>query len=119
MRRRRGARDRHDRSRHRRSARTSPAPAGAHPRIVGVKALVTGCAGFIGSTLAERLLAQGATVVGLDCFTDYYPRAIKEQNLSALRANQSFTFVDSRIQDADLAQLLADRTHVFHLAAQA
>ena len=39
-----------------------------------MKALVTGVAGFIGSTLAERLLADGADVVGIDCFTDYYPR---------------------------------------------
>ena len=49
-----------------------------------MKALVTGAAGFIGSTLAERLLADGADVVGIDCFTDYYPRPIKERNLAAL-----------------------------------
>jgi nucleoside-diphosphate-sugar epimerase len=84
-----------------------------------VKALVTGAAGFIGSTLAERLLSHGADVVGLDCFTDYYPRAIKERNLSGPRAHANFRFVESRIQDADLPALLADRTHVFHLAAQA
>ena len=51
-----------------------------------MKALVTGAAGFIGSTLAERLLADGADVVGIDCFTDYYPRAIKERNLAAALA---------------------------------
>jgi nucleoside-diphosphate-sugar epimerase len=84
-----------------------------------MKALVTGCAGFIGSTLSERLLSQGADVVGIDAFTDYYPRPVKEQNLSALRGAERFRFVEGRIQDADLAQLLADRTHVFHLAAQA
>jgi nucleoside-diphosphate-sugar epimerase len=84
-----------------------------------VKALVTGTAGFIGSTLAERLLADGADVVGLDCFTDYYPRAAKERNLAAARRHPNFRFVEARIQDADLATLLADRTHVFHLAAQA
>jgi nucleoside-diphosphate-sugar epimerase len=84
-----------------------------------MKALVTGCAGFIGSTLAERLVAQGADVVGIDCFTDYYPRAIKERNLCALLGTRGFRFVESRIQDADLATLVADRTHVFHLAAQA
>jgi UDP-glucose 4-epimerase len=84
-----------------------------------VKALVTGVAGFIGSTLAERLLDQGADVIALDSFTDYYPRAIKERNLAPLRQRQRFCFVESRIQDADLASLLADRTHVFHLAAQA
>ena len=40
--------------------------------------LVTGCAGFIGSNLVDRLLADGHEVVGIDCFTDYYPRDRKE-----------------------------------------
>jgi len=84
-----------------------------------MRALVTGAAGFIGSTLSERLLAQDVDVVGIDCFIDYYPRAIKERNLSGLMGKPGFRFVESRIQDADLATLLADRTHVFHLAAQA
>jgi nucleoside-diphosphate-sugar epimerase len=84
-----------------------------------MKALVTGVAGFIGSTLAERLLRDGADVVGIDCFTDYYPRPIKERNLSGLTGRERFRFVESRIQDADLGALLSDRTHVFHLAAQA
>ena len=84
-----------------------------------MKALVTGAAGFIGSTLAERLLADQAEVVGIDCFTDYYPRAIKERNLTRLLAQPRFRFVEARIQDANLGALLADRTHVFHLAAQA
>jgi nucleoside-diphosphate-sugar epimerase len=84
-----------------------------------VKAFVTGCAGFIGSTLTERLLADGAEVTGIDCFTDYYPRPAKERNLSAARAHPRFRFVDAPIQDADLGALLADRTHIFHLAAQA
>jgi nucleoside-diphosphate-sugar epimerase len=84
-----------------------------------MKALITGTAGFIGSTLAERLLASGADVIGVDCFTDYYPRAIKERNLAALAGQPRFTFLEARLQDADLATVLADRTHVFHLAAQA
>ena len=84
-----------------------------------MKALVTGVAGFIGSTLAERLVADGADVVGLDCFTDYYPRALKERNLEALRRDSAFHFVESSIAAADLGRLLSGRTHVFHLAAQA
>jgi len=84
-----------------------------------MRALITGVAGFIGSTLAERLVADGVDVVGIDCFTDYYPRAMKERNLSGLLTSRGFRFVESRIQDADLQALLADRTHVFHLAAQA
>jgi len=84
-----------------------------------MRALVTGVAGFIGSTLAELLIADGADVVGIDCFTDYYPRAMKERNLRALQMDAKFRFVEARLQDADLSSLLADRTHVFHLAAQA
>jgi UDP-glucose 4-epimerase len=84
-----------------------------------VNAFVTGCAGFIGSTLADRLLADGADVVGVDCFTDYYPRPIKERNLSAALAHPRFRFIESPIQDLDLTAELGDRTHIFHLAAQA
>jgi nucleoside-diphosphate-sugar epimerase len=83
------------------------------------RALVTGAAGFIGSTLVERLLKDGADVVGIDCFTDYYPRSQKERNLASAREHPRFRFVESRIQDADLSELLRDRTHLFHLAAQA
>jgi UDP-glucose 4-epimerase len=84
-----------------------------------MKALVTGVAGFIGSTLAERLVQEGAEVTGLDCFTDYYPRPVKERNLDVLRASRRFRLIEARIQDADLATLLAECSHVFHLAAQA
>src|SRR5262249_21290207 len=84
-----------------------------------VNALVTGVAGFIGSTLADRLIPSGGTVIGIDCFTDYYPRVLKERNLSALLAHPRFRFVESTIQAADLPSLLANTTHVFHLAAQA
>ncbi len=84
-----------------------------------MKALVTGTAGFIGSHLTEALLDRGAQVVGIDCFTDYYPRPIKEANLGHNRGRAGFTFVEARIQDADLPSLLKDVTHVFHLAAQA
>ena len=84
-----------------------------------MKAFVTGVAGFIGSTLAERLVRAGEDVVGIDCFTDYYPREAKERNLAFLRTAPNFRFIESRLQDADLRRELADRTHVFHLAAQA
>jgi UDP-glucose 4-epimerase len=84
-----------------------------------MKALVTGAAGFIGSHLTGSLLDRGAEVVGIDCFTDYYPRPMKEANLDVNRARAGFTFVETSIQDADLPALLAGVTHVFHLAAQA
>jgi nucleoside-diphosphate-sugar epimerase len=84
-----------------------------------MKALVTGGAGFIGSTLSEHLLAEGADVVALDCFTDYYPRAIKQQNLNGLLGRPGYRFVEGAIGDTNLAALLDGVTHVFHLAAQA
>lgn len=84
-----------------------------------MKALVTGTAGFIASHLAAALLDRGAQVIGLDCFTDYYPRPMKEANLDHNRRRNGFSFVETRIQDADLRLLLTDVTHVFHLAAQA
>jgi nucleoside-diphosphate-sugar epimerase len=84
-----------------------------------MNALVTGVAGFIGSTLAGRLLDQGARVTGIDCFTDYYPRPVKEANLATLLGRPGFQFVESTIQAADLERLVPAATHVFHLAAQA
>jgi len=84
-----------------------------------MNALVTGVAGFIGSTLAGRLLDQGARVTGIDCFTDYYPRPVKEANVRTLLGRPGFEFVESTIQAANLTRLLAGTTHVFHLAAQA
>ncbi len=84
-----------------------------------MKALVTGAAGFIGSNLSKALLARGDSVVGLDCFTDYYAREIKEGNLAPLTASPNFSFVEGALQTADISGLLDGVTHVFHLAAQA
>lgn len=84
-----------------------------------MNAVVTGVAGFIGSHLAERLLDDGATVLGVDCFTDYYPRELKNANLALLRGQSKFRLVETSIQDAQWSQLLVGITHVFHLAAQA
>ena len=84
-----------------------------------MKAVVTGIAGFVGSHLAERLLDSGAEVTGLDCFTDYYARSIKEANLAELRSHPRFQLVETSIQDADWPRLLDGTTHLFHLAAQA
>ena len=84
-----------------------------------MKALVTGAAGFIGSTLADRLLADGLDVVGIDCFTDYYPRAIKDGNVALARQSPRFTLVEDDLLQVDLDRLLDGVTHVYHLAAQA
>lgn len=81
--------------------------------------LVTGAAGFIGSSLADALTKRGDDVVGLDCFTDYYGRDIKEANLAPLRTRSNFRFVEDTIQSVPLDALLDGVTHIYHLAAQA
>ncbi len=84
-----------------------------------MKILVTGVAGFIGSHLAERLLSAGHEVVGVDCFADYYPRKLKESNLSVLRGSDKFIFHEDDLLRMDLTGLLKDVDIVFHEAAQA
>jgi nucleoside-diphosphate-sugar epimerase len=84
-----------------------------------MKAIVTGAAGFIGSHLSEHLVHAGHTVVGIDVFTDYYPRDRKEQNLTRLRSTDRFTLVETALADADWDRLLDGVTWIFHLAAQA
>ena len=82
-----------------------------------MKSLVTGCAGFIGSHLAEKLL-ETQEVVGVDCFTDYYAREIKEANMQGFRNNPKFRFVEADIVKDDLKGLLEGVDVVYHLAAQ-
>ena len=83
-----------------------------------MKALVTGAAGFIGSHLSAALLDSGATVTGIDCFTDYYSRPLKEANLATVKGRPGFTFIEDALQRVDLTALLDGVTHVFHLAGQ-
>jgi UDP-glucose 4-epimerase len=81
-------------------------------------ALVTGCAGFVGSHLCEALLSRGCRVVGVDCFTDYYSRSIKESNIAELRGAERFTMVEADLADAPLEPVLDGIDVVFHLAAR-
>lgn len=83
-----------------------------------MRAVVTGAAGFIGSHLSERLLADGWQVTGIDAFTPYYERDAKEANLSGLVGRSGFTFVEGDIAAADLTPHLRRRPVIFHLAAQ-
>ena len=81
-----------------------------------MKALVTGCAGFIGSHLTERLLRDGFDVIGIDCFTDYYPREYKDKNIKNALEDERFTLIEQDIRSMDA---FPDVNYVFHQAAQA
>jgi nucleoside-diphosphate-sugar epimerase len=83
-----------------------------------MRAVVTGCAGFIGSHLCERLVAEGWSVLGIDAFTPYYPRREKEANLLGLSREPAFTLLERDLADCDLAGPIAGSHAVFHLAAQ-
>lgn len=82
------------------------------------KALLTGCAGFIGSHLTESLLRDGVEVVGVDCFNDNYGRPRKVRNLERARDWDAFDFVPIDLARGELANLVAEVDVVFHLAAE-
>jgi nucleoside-diphosphate-sugar epimerase len=82
-----------------------------------MRALVTGVAGFVGSTLAKQLLREGHEVVGIDVLTDYYEVSIKRGNLASI-PETGFTFVQADLNTADLPALLADVDWIFHQAGQ-
>jgi len=84
-----------------------------------LRSVVTGCAGFIGSHLSEALIARGHQVVGIDCFTDYYPRTFKQDNLRGLLQSPGFTLIEANLLEYDLRQLLDGADYLFHQAAQA
>jgi UDP-glucuronate 4-epimerase len=84
--------------------------------------LVTGAAGFIGHSVAHRLLDRGERVIGVDIVNDYYDPALKEARLATFKDKQAFSFERMDIADAPaMAALVRDNavTRVVHLAAQA
>ncbi len=87
-----------------------------------MKVLVTGTAGFIGSTLAKRLLARGDEVIGIDNINDYYDVQIKKDRLSHLTSNSGFTDIRCNLEDKAAIDKVF-KTHkpdrVVNLAAQA
>lgn len=87
-----------------------------------MRILVTGAAGFIGSSVVDQLLALGHDIVGLDNFDPFYPRAIKERNLAGARDHSRFSLVEGELLDAALVTRLLSRPPVdavLHLAALA
>jgi nucleoside-diphosphate-sugar epimerase len=82
------------------------------------KCIITGVAGFIGSHLAERLLFDGYEVVGIDSFSDYYPRPLKERNLSQLVSVSGFSFIEADLCSVNISSLISGAAYIFHLAAQ-
>jgi nucleoside-diphosphate-sugar epimerase len=88
------------------------------PPSGGGRVLVTGCAGFLGSHLCDRLVDCGEEVLGVDCFTDYYSREQKETNLERLRDRRRFTLHELDLGSEPLDDFLEGIDTVFHLAAQ-
>src|SRR5207248_838481 len=83
-----------------------------------VRALVTGCAGFIGSHLVERLLDQGTTVLGVDSFTNFYAREIKKANMAGFRDHPSFELQRLDLSRDRIDGLLNGVDVIYHLAGQ-
>src|SRR3954452_7117053 len=81
-------------------------------------AMVTGCAGFIGSHLTEAVLRDGVNVVGIDCFNDNYARPEKLRNLERAREWDAFDFVPVDLARGNLDDLVEGCDAVFHLAAE-
>lgn len=86
-----------------------------------MKVLITGAAGFIGSHLSERLLADGLTVVGVDNFDDFYDPRIKQQNIESCLKNKNFQLVEADIRDsAAMDKIVGSGAEaIIHLAAKA
>jgi nucleoside-diphosphate-sugar epimerase len=82
------------------------------------QALITGAAGFIGSHLAERLIAEGYRVTGVDSFSDHYDRELKELNLASVADEPRFELVEADIASEPLLGLFGEADIAFHLAAR-
>ncbi len=82
------------------------------------RVLVTGAAGFIGSHLVDALLANGVEVVGVDAFTPYYPRRIKERNIASASRDGNLRLVEGDLLRLDLDGVVDGMDGVVHLAGE-
>ena len=81
--------------------------------------VITGVAGFIGSTLAEKLLHDGHNVRGIDSFTNYYPPRMKEKNIENCLKHTNFSLIRQDLESSlDLSTIFKNAEYIFHLAAQ-
>jgi UDP-glucuronate 4-epimerase len=94
-----------------------PSHDGDRPADTSRRVVVTGVAGFIGSHLAEALLARGDHVTGVDALTDSYPRPYKESNLRALVGHPRFRFHDLDLRHDELQRVVEDADVVVNQAA--
>jgi len=83
-----------------------------------MNALITGVAGFIGSRLAEEVIAAGGSVVGVDRMSTFYDPAIKRRNIAQVRESERFRLVEADLNEIDLEPLMEESQVVYHLAAQ-
>jgi nucleoside-diphosphate-sugar epimerase len=88
-------------------------------QVLDMTVLVTGCAGFIGSHLAGRLLETGEDVVGIDNFDPYYPKELKLRNLESLKQNPKFRFFEMSVLDDKLGDVMGNVSVIYHEAAMA
>jgi nucleoside-diphosphate-sugar epimerase len=79
---------------------------------------VTGCAGFVGSHLAETLLRSGERVLGVDCSTNSYDASLKQRNLDVLGAYDRFELVRGDLATLDLTPFVAKAETIYHLAGE-
>lgn len=86
------------------------------------KILITGCAGFVGSNLADELLKRGYDVIGVDNFNDYYDPTVKKQNIAGAQRSKNFKLYTADILDFKKLQAIISREKpaiIIHLAARA
>ncbi len=83
-----------------------------------MRALVTGVGGFIGSSIADRLLGSGADVVGIDCFTPYYDSSLKKANLANAMSHSKFSFFERDLANDFISDCLEGVTEIYHQAGQ-